>query len=116
VRVEGEIGCDSHNSPVDQAEITSFLLNVVVAYDVPLSPKWDFCFGAGTGAGTGIRNINADGAGVFVDQTHRLSGIRALSALPIRSGGLSISLSIGATAVYCSTLISTPIFRIPALK
>jgi len=35
------------------------------------------------------------------------SGIRALSALPIRSGGLSISLSIGATAVLFNTDFDT---------
>jgi OOP family OmpA-OmpF porin len=65
IRLEGEIGYDSHQIASNQYDasghlsILSFLANI--AYDVPLSRKWDLSFGVGAGTGIAHGSATEDG-------------------------------------------------------
>src|SRR3974390_2584059 len=63
IRLEGEIGWDHHNISTvgtnGHVEVGSALANI--AYDVPLSPRWDLSIGGGVGGGRA--SFSASGVG-----------------------------------------------------
>ena len=74
IRTEVEIGWTNHDvdstvyTKGDEAQIVSLLYNV--AYDLPITDRWDFTLGAGLGIGDGAINIP-----LVNDEGHLASGV-----------------------------------------